>query len=395
MILHRKKILLLIIPAIVLIFNALIIFNPSEVMMAARGGAVLWFNNVVPSLLPFMIGTNMLLRLGVVNFIGVLLEPIMRPLFGVSGKGAFALVMGATSGYPIGAQVCASLREDGQISQVETQRLLSFVNNSGPLFMIGAVGAGMFANERVGYFILVTNLAGAILSGMLFKFYKRSDGEGEIRKPLKYAVSTLKNKEPLGKILSESIIKSFESLMLIAGFIILFSVILKILETAGIISITIGFLYNIGLPIGKELMSAAVYGFFEITNGASKLAALEPSRSIVILCAALVSFGGLSIFSQSVAFLSKTDVKTSIFFMSKLLNAALTAAAGFLIYPFWNFGAGGGEHIAPVFASSTPVTTLMLSTVISIMATVTILVTVFALKINTAHKKRNPKKGLR
>ena len=348
-------------------------------MFAARSGAVLWFNNVVPSLLPFMIGTNMLLRLGVVNFIGVLLEPIMRPLFGVSGKGAFALAMGATSGYPIGAQVCASLRENGQISQVETQRLLSFVNNSGPLFMIGAIGAGMFGNERVGYFILVTNLIGAILSGMLFKFYKRTDREGEARKPLRHATSMLKNNEPLGKILSESIIKSLESLMIIAGFIIVFSVILEILEVSGVIGIAVSLLYNIGLPIGVELISAAIYGFFEITNGASRLAAMEPSKSVVILCAALVSFGGLSIFSQSIAFLSKTDIKTSIFFVSKLLNAVLTIVAGILIYPFWNFEAEGA---VTAFAVATPVTTLMLSTIICAMAILTILVTVFAININ-------------
>jgi len=391
MILSGKKLLLIIIPLLVLIFNALIIFNPSEVMLAARGGAVLWFNSVVPSLLPFMIGTNMLLRLGVVNFIGILLEPIMRPLFGVSGKGAFALAMGATSGYPIGAQVCASLREDAQISQVETQRLLSFVNNSGPLFMIGAIGAGMFDNERVGYFILVTNLIGAILSGMLFKFYKRSDSKRESRNSLRHAATELKNKEPFGKILSESIIKSLESLMLIAGFIILFSVILKILEVSGIIDVIVSLLYNIGLPIGKELISAAIYGFFEITNGASRLATMELSKNVVILCAALVSFGGMSIFSQSIAFLSKTDVKTSIFFVSKLLNAALTVAAGILIYPLWSFET---ERAVTVFAATAPVTTLMLSTSICAMAIMTILVTVFAMKIKAIYKKRNPKKGL-
>jgi len=289
--LFKKKILFLIIPSFILIFNALIIFNPSEVIQAARGGAILWFNNVLPSLLPFMIGTNMLLRLGVVNFIGALLEPIMQPLFGVSGRGAFALAMGAISGYPIGAQVCAVLRENEEISQVEAQRLLSFVNNSGPLFMIGAVGAGMFGNERVGYFIFVTTLIGALASGMLFKFYKREERVGKERTKIRLASAMRRNKEPFGKILSESILKALESILLIGGFIILFSVILKALEVTRIIDV-------LGVSENGEVIKAAIYGFFEITNGASKLAELDISKGVIILCAAIVSFGGMSIFAQ-------------------------------------------------------------------------------------------------
>jgi len=360
-------------------------------MMAAREGAVLWFNNVLPALLPFMIGTNVLLRLGVVDFFGVILEPVMKPLFGVSGRGAFALAMGATSGYPIGAQVCASLREDGKISQTETQRLLSFVNNSGPLFMIGAVGAGMFGNERIGYFILVSSLSGALLTGLLFKFYRWRPEKGTAGKSKLYyqehnSMSRLRERKPLGTVISESVHKSLESLLMIAGFIILFSVTLKILEIIGFIDMIAGLLHNVGVPGGEALIGAAIYGFFEITNGASRLAALGASRSVIILCAALVSFGGMSIFAQSIAFLSKTDTKPFVFFFSKLLNAGFTALVGFLIYPLWNFEVLYHET-APVFAAR-PVDRLVFSTVVCVMMLITVLISVFAVNIRHYVKSR-------
>lgn len=394
----KKRILFLIIPIAVIIFNILVVFNPGPIMEGAKAGALLWFNNVLPSLLPFMIGTNMLLRLGVVDFLGVMLEPVMRPLFGVSGKGAFALAMGATSGYPIGAQICASLREKEEISQIEAQRLLSFVNNSGPLFMIGAIGVGMFGNERIGLFILVSNLSGAVLSGLLFKFYKRGKDCGlekrkktDLRAPLKSMGATRKiGAEPFGKILSESVFKALESLLSIAGFIMLFSVLLKILEITGFIEVTAGLLHNAGLPGGKELIEPAVYGFFEITNGANKLAATGTDRNVIVLTAALVAFGGMSIFSQSAAFLSKTDIKTSVFFISKLLNAALTAAAGFILYPLWDFGPVLDSAV-PVFATG-PVDRLVFSTIICAMVLFTILITAFAVylgqRIKTFHFQR-------
>lgn len=385
MIIASKKVLLFIIPLIVLIFNILIIFNPAVIMSSARSGALLWFNSVLPSLLPFMIGTNLLLRFGVVDFLGTLLEPVMKPLFGVSGKGAFAFVMGATSGYPIGAQICANLRESGKISQIETQRLLSFVNNSGPLFMIGAVGVGMFGNERIGYFILITNLAGAVLTGMLFKFYKRKDREIPI--PIKdSAVKSRVYDQPFGKILSDSVWAALESLLKIAGFIILFSVLLKILEIIGFIKKSAEFLLNLGIPFNREIIESSLYGFIEITNGTNSLSALGTDRSVIILCAALVAFGGMSIFSQSIAFLSKTDINPLIYFISKLLNAVLTAAAGFFLYPLFNFESPILDSAVPVFAPG-PVDRLLLSTIICAMMLFTILVTCFAVKIGQYIKK--------
>ena len=54
----------------------------------------LFLNVVFPSLLPFFILSELMLGLRVVHFIGVLFEPLMRPLFSTPGEGAFVLSMG-------------------------------------------------------------------------------------------------------------------------------------------------------------------------------------------------------------------------------------------------------------------------------------------------------------
>lgn len=64
---------------------------PKESFDSAIMGLNLWWNVVFPALLPFFILSEILMGLGVVHFIGVLLEPLMRPLFNVPGVGAFAL----------------------------------------------------------------------------------------------------------------------------------------------------------------------------------------------------------------------------------------------------------------------------------------------------------------
>ena len=77
----------------------LIIFSHTAVESASKG-INLWLNVVFPSLFPFFVASEILNRTGFIKSVGILLEPIMRPLFNVPGCGSFALAMGVTSGYP-------------------------------------------------------------------------------------------------------------------------------------------------------------------------------------------------------------------------------------------------------------------------------------------------------
>ncbi|XXF57136.1 nucleoside recognition domain-containing protein [Thermoanaerobacterium thermosaccharolyticum] len=94
--------------SVLFIVVSIIVF-PKNSLSAAKAGINLWLFTVFPALLPFFIGSELLLQLGFVRTIGKFLEPIMRPLFNVSGNGAFAMAVGYTSGYPVGAQVIKRL----------------------------------------------------------------------------------------------------------------------------------------------------------------------------------------------------------------------------------------------------------------------------------------------
>ena len=109
----------------------------------------MWLEIVFPSLLPFFIVSEMLIGFGVVKFIGILLEPLMRPLFRVPGVGGFVWAMGMASGYPAGAKITARLRQEDQLTKIEAERLVSFTNSSNPLFIFGAVSVGFFNNAKL------------------------------------------------------------------------------------------------------------------------------------------------------------------------------------------------------------------------------------------------------
>ena len=113
--------------------------------------------------------------LGVVHFVGALLEPIMRPVFRIPGVGAFAVAMGLAGGYPIGARITGELHRKGLCNLVESERLLAFANTADPLFIVGAVAVGMFGMPELGAALVAAHYLGAVVVGLGMRFYGRHE----------------------------------------------------------------------------------------------------------------------------------------------------------------------------------------------------------------------------
>ena len=79
----------------------------------------------------------------------------MRPIFNIDGKGSFCFIMGLISGYPVGAKIACEFRKQNICPKTECERLLSFTNNSGPLFIVGTVGISMFEIQQLVFYYLL------------------------------------------------------------------------------------------------------------------------------------------------------------------------------------------------------------------------------------------------
>ena len=124
---------------VVALFAAIILINPGTASDAAKSALITCANSVIPSLFPFFVCSRMLIELGAAQKLGRVFSGIMTPFFGVGGGGALAFVLGIISGYPIGAKTVADLVTSGECSKSEGEKLLGYCNNSGPLFILGAV----------------------------------------------------------------------------------------------------------------------------------------------------------------------------------------------------------------------------------------------------------------
>ena len=105
---------------------AALVLWPELTMEAMRDGIRLCGNVILPSLFPFFVLSSLVVELGMSRYLGKLLEPIMVPLFRVSGSCAAALALGFIGGYPVGARTAIQLYENGQCSRTEAERLWAF-----------------------------------------------------------------------------------------------------------------------------------------------------------------------------------------------------------------------------------------------------------------------------
>ena len=334
-----KKYLL---PILILLFTVCLILFSSSNLEAAKQGLVLWATTVVPSLFPFFVATELLSNTNIPNILRKLFNSIMRPLFNVGGEGSFALIMGIISGYPIGAKIACEFRKNNVLPKEECERLLSFTNNSGPLFIIATVGISMFGSSEFGLLLLITHLLACFTVGFLFRFWKSKTSTSNVNKrPYQSKNINLSN---LGEVISNSIYNSVSTVMLIGGFIVLFSVIISIFKTSKLLYVLAIFLF----PCFKFLQIPFVFaqplftGILEITNGIALISNIHiKTISInIFLTSFLLGLGGISIFLQILSIVSKTDLSIKPYIIGKILQAFLATFYTFLFIkflPIFNF----------------------------------------------------------
>ncbi|MCL2397282.1 MAG: sporulation integral membrane protein YlbJ [Defluviitaleaceae bacterium] len=333
---HFKKVGVMLLPAIVAALNILIIIFPRESLAAARTGLELWAHSVLPGVLPFVIGANLLMALGAVGFFGAALAPGMRAVFRVPGTGGFALAIGLISGYPVGAKVVGEMRARGELTRVQAQRLAAFTNNAGPLFILGAVAAGMFGSAALGYFMLAVHYLGGLAVGLCMRFYGRRE-EGAVPVSPRSAQPWHRSNQSFGQIFGRAVLNAVETMLLIGGFIVLFSVISTLLELSGVYAAISGLfaplLRALGIP--QALHAGLFTGIVEMTNGVSVLSQQGISRGVVALASAIISFGGLSILFQSINFLGKTDINVPVYIACKIAHGVFAGVFAILLHPFF------------------------------------------------------------
>ncbi len=301
------------------------LYNAGAAGDACREALEMCARLLIPSLLPFFVLSGFLNRVGLPGLLGRALAPFAARLFGVSGAGASAFVMGLMGGYPAGAAYIADMARSGSVTRREGERLLAFCNNSGPAFIVGAVGLGVFASVKLGLILYGVHVFAAFLTGLVFCGKHPC---GELQDVLLDAVDP-------ALALVEAVRQAVASILSVCGFAVCFSVLLKVLDAGGALSLLCGVIAA-RLGFEPDFVRAMLTGLLELGSGTAAMQGLRPCPETFALAAFLLGWGGLSVQFQTLSVLADSNIKGTLHRTGRLLSAifaAVTAyAAGLFLF---------------------------------------------------------------
>ena len=294
------------------LFLLFLILNPSLSAKGAADGLALWGNAVVPALLPFMIGTGVVVGLQATDLLIRPVFPILKRFFGLSSDGAFVMVCGLLCGYPMGAKLDGEFLNGGRISLRQSRYLLAICSHPSPMFLLGYTAAQL--KEAGAGNCALPLLASVYLPIFLLSFLSK--------KRYGWTSTPTKNIPPPSKTAPFSfdrhMMSSFETMIRIGGYIMLFSIASAYLEHF----------------LSSPVVSAVLMGVLEITTGIRALCASMPTKACLPLTAATVSFGGLSGIFQVKSVLKNPELSIRDYVLWKCLHGVLS---GILMTIFLRF----------------------------------------------------------
>ena len=255
---------------IALLALLILILMPETCLEGARRGLILWYNTLLPTLFPFFLITRLIIELD-------LCPKVLRPYYPV--------FVGLLAGYPAGALTCSEMSKRGLLSRSKAQCLLIACNNASPAFLINYVNCCCL--DLTGHrFIIWMSVISSSFIIAIFYYMLFCNTDNTEYTPTASPVSSTPDDVPVSSVVEAVMMHSFEILVMIGGYVIIFSILAAILMV---------------FPV-SGLCAAVLSGILEVTTGCGLIAGLTPDIPLYIksaAAAALCGFGGLSAILQT------------------------------------------------------------------------------------------------
>ena len=345
----------------------LLLHYPKQSLEYASIGLDLWFKKMIPTLLPFMILSGIMVRMNLTERFARCFHPLFHMLWGTSLNGSYVILMGMLCGFPMGARVIGELCHAGKLSEDEGAFLLAFCNNIGPIYFISFVmGTLSLSGNYIPFIIMygVPLVYGCFLhylvyikkalcylfkkssynlykeksdsispeyqfnklsnslykeeSANLFKKKKYHDYISYIdKKALKAQSVENLTTPPLLSAIDDSVISGLIGIGKLGGYMVFFNL------------LNIMFIPFSALP---DKFLALCNCILEITSGINRIGA---SGFYMILI--LLPFGGLSCMAQTYSMIKDTNLSISRYFMHKCIQTIITAIIYLFVFVFSSY----------------------------------------------------------
>lgn len=276
---------------------AILILDSRTALSGAQKGVELCLRTVVPALLPFFFLSNLLT--GAVTGRALPLSAPLCRLFSIPRGSESLLLAGFLGGYPVGAQCTAQALRHGQLSPEEARRMVVLCNHCGPAFLFG-MAAALFDQWYAPWLLWLFQILGTLVLARLLPRQSAS------LRPI-----AVRHKAPMAAFRD-----ALNAIAAVCGWVILFRVVLAFLDG--------WFLWMLPLDI-----QVAISGALEVSNGCLELRRIATPGLRFVLCAAMVSFGGVCVTLQTAAVTGGVD--KSLYFPGKVFQCGFCTAMAWLV----------------------------------------------------------------
>lgn len=289
--------------------SALILFLalPARYAESVKTGAGIWAVSVLPATLPLLFLTGLLADTPLFARITSFFAPAAGKLLRVSGAGACAGMLSLLSGYPVGARTVADLKAAGRIGESELLRVSALASTSGPAFLVGAVGAGMFASPKIGWILFLSHALGVLLVCLALRVTAKEVPVSRMQAP---------RPRPLGEVLSGAV----ASVLTVGGAVAIFYAFGAMIADMGAL---------LSLPWECVVF---LRGLLEMTSGCAAFAG-NASPFALFCCAFFVTFGGVSVLLQQLTFLGPAGIDGKKFVAVKLVQGLVAGGIALGLSP--------------------------------------------------------------
>ena len=297
-----KKIIYLILFFTIVFF---ILINSYDIMDNIRFSFSLCINNLFPSLIPFMLLSNILINYNFIDDLSDIFNIIMIKVFKVNKNASFAFIMSILSGTPSNAKYLKDLFDKSLIDINDIQKCLNFCHFTNPIFILGTIGYTFLHDKKLGLIILISHYLSSIIIGCFGK------------KDIKDYTFIHKNKSNNNfiNILKSSINSTIDTLFLILGIITTCIIITCIIDN--VISLNDNYKF--------------IYCLIEITQGLKYLSLSDLSIELKsILSSFIISFGGFCIHAQVFSILDNKKIRYVPYLTSRIIHGVLSATLTYL-----------------------------------------------------------------
>ena len=302
----RRKISNIFIIIITLFILYQIIIKKSLVYSSINYALNIWVNNLIPTLFPFFIISDILINYNFTLYIPKFLRNFLKYLFNITDNMITILVLSIISGFPSNARNTRTLYDNGVIGLEEANHILIFSHFANPLFILTTVAIFFFNDKNIGIVLLISHYLSNFLLGILFRKYFNHNNDNFI---------TDNNSNVLGNIFIGAIKRSIDTILLICGIITIFMILSSVITNCFDFNV-----YN----------SMIIKGLLEITIGIEAIGKLEISiiyKAVIASC--FLAFGGFSVHMQVMSQIANTEIKYRFFFVGRLYQMILS---GFITY---------------------------------------------------------------